>query len=66
MLGILARVLAEQALIEIHNEQKIQEAIDKYWEACKYPRKIKKRMRKEANKDYNFWMSLKEYYKNPF
>ena len=30
MLALLAKVLAEQALIEIHNEEKIQEAIDKY------------------------------------
>lgn len=66
MIGILAKILAEQALIQIHNEEKIQQAIDKYWDACKYPRKIKKRMRKEATKDYNFWMSLKEFYNNPY
>ena len=40
------------------NKRKIQEAVDKYWDACKYPRKKKKKMRKEAQRDYNFWVSI--------
>ena len=43
------------------NQEKIDAAIEKYWDACKYPRKIKKKkMRKEAQKEYNFWVSLQE------
>lgn len=60
----IINVLAELALIQIENERKIQECIDKYWNACKYPRKIKKKMRKEANKDYKFWISLNNLHKS--
>ena len=42
------------------NQDKIDAAIQKYWDACKYPRKKKKQMRKEALKDYNFYLSLQE------
>ena len=35
-------------------------AIQKYWDACNYPRKKKKQMRKEALKDYNFYLSLQK------
>lgn len=42
------------------NQEKIDAAIQKYWDACKYPRKKKKQMRKEALRDYNFYLSLQE------
>ena len=42
------------------NQEKIDAAIQKYWDACKYPRKKKKQMRKEAQKEYNFYLSLQE------
>ena len=42
------------------NQDKIDAAIQKYWDACNYPRKKKKQMRKEAQKEYNFWVSLQE------
>ena len=42
------------------NQDKINAAIQKYWDACKYPRKKKKQMRKEALKEYNFWVSLQK------
>ena len=35
-------------------------AIEKYWDACNYPRKKKKQMRKEALRDYNFYLSSQE------
>ena len=35
-------------------------AIEKYWDACNYPRKKKKQMRKEALRDYNFYLSLQK------
>ena len=41
-------------------QDKIDAAIQKYWDACKYPRKKKKQMRKEALKDYNFYRSLQK------
>lgn len=42
------------------NQEKIDAAIQKYWDACKYPRKKKKQMRKEAQKEYDFWVSLQK------
>ena len=42
------------------NQDKIDAAIQKYWDACNYPRKKKKQMRKEALKDYNFYLSLQK------
>lgn len=47
-------------------EQRIQEAIDLYWEACKYPRKKKKAMRKKAQADYSFYKSLDNFQKQQF
>jgi hypothetical protein len=48
------------------NKRKIQEAIDKYWDACKYPRKKKKKMRKEAQIDYSFWININNWYEKEF
>lgn len=48
------------------NKQKIQEAEKKYWDACKYPRKKKKKMRKEALRDYSFWVSIDKWYQKEF
>lgn len=42
------------------NQEKIDAAIQKYWDACNYPRKKKKQIRKEALRDYNFYLSLQE------
>ena len=56
--------VATNAIIQLENEKEINKALDKYWDACKYPRKVKKRMRKEAQKDYNFWTSLQETHKS--
>ena len=41
-----------------HFEEKAEEARKKYWDACKYPRKTKKRMRKEAAQDYYLYKEL--------
>ena len=48
------------------NKRKIQEAVYKYWDACKYPRKKKKKMRKEAQKEYDFWVSIDKWYEQEF
>jgi hypothetical protein len=55
--------MVEQSIereIEMCAEFKRRAELDKqrYWDACKYPRKIKKRIRKEALADYNFHMML--------
>ena len=54
-----------RAMVMVHdcrdsNQEKIDAAIQKYWDACKYPRKKKKQMRKEAQKEYDFWVSLQQ------
>lgn len=41
-------------------KNRAEEARKKYWDACKYPRKVKKQMRKEAIIDYNFYTQLSE------
>jgi hypothetical protein len=52
--------------IEISIEERIQQAKDKYWEACKYPRKIKKRLRKQALKEYSIHCSIKQWNEETF
>lgn len=63
---LIAESIGTQAMIQMKNQEKIDEALDKYWDACKYPRKIKKQMRKEAQKDYNFWVSLQNTHNSMF
>ena len=40
-------------------EEKAEKARQLYWDACKYPRKKKKKIRKIAKLDYQFYTSLK-------
>jgi len=37
-----------------------EKAREKYWDACKYPRKTKKKMRKEALADFNLYSILEQ------
>ena len=39
-------------------KRKADEAYKKYWDACKYPRKKKKKIRKKATTDYALYMNL--------
>ncbi|MCB1711798.1 MAG: hypothetical protein KDH96_04740 [Candidatus Riesia sp.] len=48
------------------NKEKIEEARKLYWDACKYPRKKKKALRKKAIKDFVFFSSLEETLDNMF
>jgi hypothetical protein len=62
-MGLLVGML--RAMVMVHdcrdsNQEKIDAAIKKYWDACKYPRKTKKKLRKEAQKEYDFYISLQE------
>lgn len=63
---MLGEALITMGMMESMNEQKVQEAIDLYWEACKYPRKKKKAMRKKAQADYSFWKSMDNFQKQEF
>jgi hypothetical protein len=40
------------------NKFKMRECADRYWDACKYPRKKKKKIRKEAQEEYAVWRLL--------
>jgi hypothetical protein len=67
-LGVFFKSMLMEAMEEANkaNKRKIQEAVDKYWDACKYPRKKKKKMRKEAQKEYSFWVSIDKWYEQEF
>jgi hypothetical protein len=64
--SMLMYVSAEMEEANKANKRKIQEAVDKYWDACKYPRKKKKKMRKEAQREYSFWVSIDKWYEQEF
>jgi len=42
-------------------QKRIQEAIDLYVLARKYPKKKKKQLKKKALADYNFWKSVEKW-----
>ena len=65
-MSMLMQVSDEMEEANKANKRKMQEAVDKYWEACKYPRKKKKKMRKEAQKEYDFWFSIDVWYQKEF
>lgn len=58
--------LNDQEIIKEKNKQKQQEAIDMWHAAKKFPRKTKKKMRKVANYDYNFWVAMGNYHDSFF
>lgn len=58
--------LNEQSIIKEKNIEKQQEAIDMWHAAKKFPRKKKKQMRKAANYDYSFWVSMSKYHDSLF
>jgi hypothetical protein len=64
--AMIGEALMTMGIMESMGEQRIQEAIDLYWEACKYPRKKKKAMRKKAQADYSFYKSLDNFQKQEF
>lgn len=62
----LTDFLNEQSVIKEKNLEKQQDAINRWHEAKKFPRKKKKKMRKEANYDYNFWIAMGNYHDSFF
>lgn len=67
MTDIVNFILA-QALLYMQREQEMNESFKKkaeearqaYWDACKYPRKKKKAIRKEAKSNYSFYLQISE------
>ena len=43
---------------------KIEQSIKSYWNACDLPRKQKKKVRKLANQDYQFYHTMKNWDSN--
>lgn len=66
MINTYINFMLSQEVIAFKNEEKVQECIDKYWNAMKLPRKLKKKVRKEAKRDYSFWKSLGKYHNSLF
>lgn len=50
--------ITRQKEMSEHFEKEAEEAKKKYWDACKYPRKTKKKMRKEALVDFSLYTEL--------
>ncbi len=60
---ILTQTLAFQEREKEMNEEfkrRAEEAKQAYWDACKYPRKKKKTIRKRAQVDYSFYLQLSD------
>lgn len=53
---MVAQAQEKQMCKDFANRAEI--ARKKYWDACKYPRKIKKKMRKEARTDFTLYSQL--------
>ena len=62
MLGAVMQINNEYGDIKAKNKEKIDECYKKYFEALKYPRKKKKKLKNEALKDYNFWTALDKWH----
>jgi hypothetical protein len=60
-------ILNEACMFELHQKEmnkefkrRAEEARKAYWDACKYPRKKKKEIRKKAQVDYSFYLQMSE------
>jgi hypothetical protein len=61
-----AQILGQTHDIKAMQDERIEEARVRYWDACKYPRKKKKAMRKIAKFDFHFWSELREMFNDRF
>lgn len=59
-LNITAAVEALDVMTDIRDLNKfmMKDCADRYWDACKYPRKKKKKLRKDAQAEYAVWRLL--------
>ncbi len=64
--GIYHTTINQLSFFNEKNAEKQQECVDKYIQAKNLPRKQKKKVRKYAQKDYNFWLNLDAWQKNTF
>lgn len=58
LISIFHSFLREQHEMNIEFERRANEALKRYYNARKLPRKMKKRVRKEAIIDFNFYKSI--------
>ena len=61
LMATFASILPSKEEMKEKNAQKKQECIDRYWAATNLPRKQKKKVRKEAQKEYDLHCSLDRY-----
>lgn len=66
MLQYLFSVLDTQYDMVEKVVEKQNEAISLFYAVAKYPRKKKKKIRKQCNKDYSFWLNMEQWYKKEF
>lgn len=57
-LGLYAIFKAQEEKMCKEFDQRAEEARKLYWDACKYPRKKKKKIRKQAVEDFRFYKQL--------
>lgn len=59
-LNITAAVEALDVMTDIRdlNKYMMRDCADRYWDACKYPRKKKKQIRKDVKAEYAVWRLL--------
>lgn len=67
MTDFLQFIINEACMFELHQKEinkgfkkRAEEAEKLYWDACKYPRKKKKTIRKKAKADYSFYLKMSE------
>lgn len=58
IINLIVPFLAEQEKMNEEFKRRAELNIKEYWDACKYPRKLKKKIRKQAEEDYHFNMLL--------
>lgn len=59
--SLILESASHQAQMDLKCDEEIAAAKKMYWDACKYPRKQKKAMRKVAQQEYSFWMGMKNF-----
>jgi hypothetical protein len=65
-LPYLSVIQSELENISTRNQEKLDEILVKYKETKSLPRKKKKKIRKELNREYSFWYSIGEWEKSMY
>ena len=61
LIGLANGFLAQQKLVNQEFDNRAEAAKQAYWDACKLPRKQKKKARKEAIFNYNFYKAIQQW-----